>query len=110
MDFLQKGSVVLPGDDVALKVQANVNRLSVLHSFATPDTAVVLFQVGYVVVAARLDARFGLTFGEAVGARDGSVRTGLTLAVYGLVVRTATSGRVLRKRTGGRKYKDDRGN
>ena len=61
---------MLSGDDVALKIQADVYRFSVPHSGAAPDALVVLFQAANIAEALRLDARLGLTFGEAVRAGD----------------------------------------
>jgi hypothetical protein len=66
---------VLAGDDVALKIQADIDRFSVPHSGSAPDALIVLFQATNIGVALRLDAGPGLTFGEAV--RAGDRRTGI---------------------------------
>jgi hypothetical protein len=61
---------MLLGDDVALKIEADVHRFSVPHSGAAPEALVVLFQAANIAEALRLDPRLGLTFGEAVSAGD----------------------------------------
>jgi hypothetical protein len=101
---------VLSGDDVALKIQADVYRFSVPHSGAAPDALVVLFQAANIAEALRLDARLGLTFGEAV--RAGDRRPGIisALAVDGFVIWSVVGRRILCQRTTRRKDEGDRRN
>src|SRR4029078_1849723 len=72
-------SPMLLSDNIAIKIQADIYRFSTSHSGATPDTLVVLFQAAKAGEALRLDARLGLTFGEAVRSGDG--RPGIVSAV-----------------------------
>jgi hypothetical protein len=99
---------VLSGDDVALKIQADVYRFSVPHSGAAPDALVVLFQAANIAEALRLDARLGLTFGEAVSAGDRRPGIISVFAVDGFVVWPVVGGRVLCQRTTRRKYEGNR--
>jgi hypothetical protein len=101
---------VLSGDDVALKIQADIYRFSVPHSGAAPDALDVLFQAANIAEALRLDARLGLTFGEAV--RAGDRRPGIisAFAVDGFVIWSVVGPRILCQRTTRRKDEGDRRN
>src|ERR1700741_3199477 len=101
---------MLAGDDVALKIQADIDRFSVPHSGSAPDALIVLFQATNIGVALRLDAGLGLTFGEAV--RAGDRRTGIisVLAVDGFVVWPLVGGRILCQRATRRKDEGDHRN
>ena len=90
---------MLAGDDVALKIQADIDRFAVPHRGTAPDALVVLFQAANIAEAFRLYARLGLTFGEAVRARDRRPGIISVFAVNGLVVRPVIGGRVLGPRT-----------
>jgi hypothetical protein len=111
MDILPEGfDLLLFGDDVALEIQADINRFSVTHRGAAPDTFVVLFQTTNIGVALRLEARLGLSFGEAV--RSGDRRPGIisALAVDGFVVWPVIGGRILCQRATRHKDEGDRRN
>src|SRR3984893_16896479 len=108
--FSEIESFVLSGDDVALKIQADVYRFSVPHSGAAPDALVVLFQAANIAEALRLDPRLGLTFGEAVRSGDRRPRIISVFAVDGFVVWPVVGGRVLCQRTARRKDEGNRRN
>src|SRR6185312_10467704 len=91
--FSEIVSFVLSGNDVALKIQADIDRFSVPHGGAAPDALIVLFQAANIAKALRLDARLGLTFSETV--RAGDRRPGIipVFAVDGFVVWPVVGGR-----------------
>src|ERR1700735_4585306 len=92
--FSEIESFVLSGDDVALKIQADVYRFSVPHSGAAPDALIVLFQAANIAEALRLDARLSLAFGEAVRAGNRCPGIISAFAVDGFVIWPVIGGRV----------------
>src|SRR4051812_36884913 len=99
-------SSLLGAVDVALKIDADRSNRSALAGLAAPHTVVVLLQLGDVGVAGILDFRLGLSFGEAVAARDRSVGIILTGAVDRVVVRSRLRRWILRRGGGGRQQSD----
>ena len=60
----------LLGYDVALEIERDLGGRAAFAGRAAPDPVFVLHQAGHVAEACRLDARFCLPLGKAVGAGD----------------------------------------
>src|SRR5450432_2481210 len=92
-------------DDVALVVEGDMDRLTVLHRRAAPDRLRVLLPTADIAVAMRLEAAAGLGLGEAIGAGDRR-RGRLRIGVAGGDRRRSRGSR--RHRDAGRRERDRR--
>src|ERR1700733_10951843 len=77
------------GDDVALKIETDIDGVPVLLRRAAPDALVILFESQNVRVAAGLDARLRLPLRKAVSPCNRRVRVVRIRRVHGIVAGTA---------------------